>query len=82
MFSCKGWLVLINLLALLPLGFVIQFIGLHIARALPRWQSILGILGSLLLANPDIDIIGLVASVILVIALFPLGIQIIKGETP
>ena len=39
-------------------------------------------LGSLLLANPDIDIIGLVASVILVIALFPLGIQIIKGETP
>ena len=82
MFSYKGWLVIINLLVLLPLGFVIQFIGLLIARVLPRWQSILGILGALLLANPDIDIIGLVASVILIIVLFPLGVQIIKGETP
>lgn len=81
MFSLKGWLVIINLLVLLPLGFIIQFIGLHIAHALPRWQSIIGILGALLLANPDIDIIGLIASVILVIALFPLGVQIIKGET-
>jgi hypothetical protein len=80
MFGNKGWLALIWLLPLLPIGFTIQFIGVHKAGVLPRWQSILGAIGSLLLANPDIDIIGLIASVILAIALVPLGIQFIKGE--
>jgi hypothetical protein len=80
MFGNKGWLALIWLLPVLPIGFTIQFIGVHKARVLPRWQSIVGAVGSLLLANPDIDIIGLVASVILAIALVPLGIQLIRGD--
>jgi hypothetical protein len=81
MFNYKGWLALIWLLPLLPIGFTVQFIGVYKAGVLPRWQSIMGALGSLLLANPDIDIIGLAASVILAIALIPLGIQLIKGES-
>lgn len=80
MFNYKGWLALLWLLPLLPIGFAIQGVGLYIAHAVPRWQSILAIIGSLLLANPDIDLIGLVASVILAIAFVPFGIQIIKGE--
>lgn len=80
MFNYEGWLVLLWLLPLLPIGFAIQGVGLYIARAVPRWQSTLAIIGSLLLANPDIDLIGLVASVILAIAFVPFGIQIIKGK--
>jgi hypothetical protein len=80
MFGNKGWLALIWLLPLLPIGFTIQFIGVHKAGVLPRWQSIMGTIGSLLLANPDIDIIGLIASVILAIALVPLGTRSIKGD--
>jgi hypothetical protein len=80
LFSYKGYLFIIWLLPLLPLGFVIQGIGLHISHLIPRWQSIAIIIGALLLANPDIDIISLIGSVILTIGMLPLGLQIIKNK--
>jgi hypothetical protein len=80
LFSYKGYLFIIWLLPLLPLGFVIQGIGLHISHLIPRWQSIAIIIGALLLANPDIDIISLIGSVILTIGMLPLGLQIIRNK--
>ena len=80
LFAYKGYLFIIWLLPLLPLGFVVQGIGLYISRLIPRWQSIIIIIGALLLANPDIDLISLVGSIIVAIGLIPLGVQIIRNR--
>jgi len=83
MFSFKGWLALLYLLPLLPIGFMIQGVGLYLGRAIPRWQSASLIVAMVLLgvsAAVDIDLFGLVASAILAIALVPFGIQLIKGS--
>jgi len=81
LFNYKGWLVIIWLLPLLPIGFFIQGIGLFISRVIPRWQSIPITIGALLLANPDIDLISLIGSIILAIGMVPLGVQIIRSRT-
>ena len=80
LFDYKGYLFIIWLLPLLPLGFVIQGIGLHRSHLIPRWQSIAIIIGALLLANPDIDLISLIGSIIVAIGLVPLGVQIIRNK--
>lgn len=87
LFNLQGYLVIVYLLPLLPLGVLIQSIGLYQARAIPRWQSVLmmaAMLGLGVSAAVDIDAFGLAASVILAISWVPLGVQIIKGdlETP
>jgi len=73
--AMQGWLWLLYGLALLPIGFIIIGIALYRTRTLPRWQAALIIVGSALLLNPDIEIISVVASVALAIALVPLGVQ-------
>ncbi|MCD4700192.1 MAG: hypothetical protein K8R91_06445, partial [Phycisphaerae bacterium] len=68
-------------LALLPIGFAIQSLGLVLARVIPRRQSVPMLAGSILLANPDIDIIGLTATIFLAIGFFPYGLQLIMAKT-
>jgi len=83
MFDFKGWLSLLYLLPLLPIGFMIQGIGLYQGRAISRWQSVSLIVAMVLLgvaAAVDIDLFGLVASVILTVAMLPIGIQLIAGS--
>jgi hypothetical protein len=75
----QGYLFLLWLISLLPVGFLILSIGLFKARYLPRWQNVLLILGSLLLVNPEIELINLIAAIVLFFALIPYGISIIKG---
>jgi len=75
----QGTLFLLWLISLLPVGFLILSIGLFKARYLRRWQNVLLILGSLLLINPEIELINLIAAIILFFALVPYGISIIKG---
>jgi hypothetical protein len=80
MFDFKGWLALLYLLPLLPVGFMIQGIGLYLGRTIPRWQSVSLIVAMVLLgisAAVDIDLVGLVASVILAVAMLPFGIQLV-----
>lgn len=74
-----GWLPLLWLLLLLPLGVALQGVGLLVVRVLPRWQAVLVVVGSLLLLNPDIEIISLAASVLLAIALVPFGLRLMSG---
>ena len=83
LFNLQGYLALVYFLPLLPLGVLIQSIGLYQARVIPRWQSVLmmvAMLGLGVSAAVDIDLFGLVASVILAVSWVPLGEQIIKGD--
>jgi hypothetical protein len=82
LFQFKGYLAILYLLPLLPLGFLVQGIGLYRARAIPRWQSallIVAMLGLGVAAAVDIDIFGLIATVILAFSFIPLGLQLIRG---
>ena len=82
MFTKQGWLVLLWGMVFLPIGFAIQAIALIKTRSLPRWQSVLFLIGVLFVATPDgLEIINLSASILMAIALVPYGIQII-GEKP
>lgn len=78
LFQYKGWLWILWLLPLLPLGFILQTLGLVRARLLPRWQSLAMLIGSVLMANPDIDLIGLIATVFLATGFFPYAIHLWK----
>ena len=79
MFTKQGWLVLLWGIVLLPIGFAIQAIALLKTNTFPRWQSILFLIGVLLVSTPDgLEIINLSASILMAIALVPYGIQIIK----
>jgi hypothetical protein len=78
MFTKQGWLALLWGILLLPLGFAIQAIALLKTNSFPRWQSILFLIGVLLVGTPDgLEIINLSASIMMAIALAPYGIRII-----
>jgi len=78
MFTKKGWLGLLWGIVLLPMGFAIQAIALLKTHALSPWQSVLFLIGVLLVSVPDgLEIINLSASILMAIALVPYGIQII-----
>jgi hypothetical protein len=79
MFSKRGWLVLLWGIVLLPIGFGIQAIALFKSNALPRWQSLLFLVGVLLIATPDgVELVNLTASILLTVAFAPYGIQLIR----
>jgi hypothetical protein len=81
MFSKRGWLALLWGIMLLPVGFGIQAIALIKSKAIARWQSLLFLVGVLLIATPDgVEIINLTASVLLTIAFVPYGIRIMRSE--
>lgn len=79
MFTKQGWLVLLWGIVCLPIGFAIQAITLLKTNIFPRWQSILFLIGVLLVSTPDgLEIINLSASVLMAVALIPYGIRIIS----
>jgi hypothetical protein len=81
-FAKEGWLVLLWGILLLPVGFAIQAIALLKTKTLPRWQSILFLIGVLLVGTPDgVEIINLTSSILLAVAFVPYGIQIIGSES-
>ena len=78
LFTKRGWLVLLWGMLCLPIGFAIQSIGLLATHTIPLWQSLLFLIGVLLVGTPDgLEIINLSASILMAIALVPYGIQII-----
>ncbi len=82
MFSKEGWLVLLWGILLLPVGFAIQAIALLKTKALPRRQSILFLIGVVLVGTPDgVEIINLTASILLAVAFVPYGIRMICSES-
>ena len=81
MFAKRGWLVLLWGIVLLPVGFGVQAVALLKTQALPRWQSLLFLIGVLLIAMPDgVEIINLIAATLMTIAFLPYGIKMIRRE--
>ncbi|MEZ4726923.1 MAG: hypothetical protein R3E79_07295 [Caldilineaceae bacterium] len=75
-----GLLWLNWLLVLLPLGAIIQAIGLIKEKQLATWQGISMIVGLLLLNNPDIELISSVGAVLMMVGYVPLSIKILKSD--
>lgn len=81
MFGKKGWLIIINGLILLPVGFVIQAVGLLKSKSLKTWQSILFLIGVLFIGTPDgVEIINLSAAILIAAALIPYGLNLIRNK--
>lgn len=79
MFSKEGYLVILWGIVFLPIGFAVQTIALIKTRSLPRWQSILFLIGVLIVATPDgMEIINLSASILMAVSLIPYGVKLIK----
>lgn len=80
-FAKEGWMVLIWGIVLLPVGFGIQAFALIRTPIIPLWQSLLFLIGVLLVAVPDgVELVNLGAAILLTIAFVPYGIQLIKGS--
>lgn len=73
-----GLLWIVYFLPLLPLGAVIQTIGLMKEKVVQKWQAILIIIGLLLLNNPEIELISTVGSVLMSIGYISWGIKELK----
>jgi hypothetical protein len=74
-------LVLLWGILLLPVGFGIQAIALLQSKSLTRWQSLLFLVGVLLIGTPDgVEIVNLTASILLTITFVLYGIQIVRGK--
>lgn len=81
MFKKHGWLILLNGLILLPIGFIIQGVGLLKSKSLTTWQSFLFLIGVTFIGTPDgVEIINLTASILMAIALIPYGFKIITNN--
>jgi hypothetical protein len=81
MFEKEGWLILIQGLMFLPIGFIIQAVGLLKSKSIPTWQSILFLIGVLFIGTPDgVEIINLTAAILMSIAFVPYGFKLIRQK--
>jgi hypothetical protein len=74
-----GLLWLNWLLVLLPLGAIIQSIGLIKERQVATWQGGSMIIGLLLLNNPDIEFLSATGAMLMMLGYIPLGIDVLKS---
>jgi len=79
--SKQGWMILVWGVVLMAVGLTIQAIGLLTTHAIPRWQSVLLLIGIWLLGGPDgFEIVNLAGSILLAVALVPLGVWILRKK--
>lgn len=78
-FTRGGWLWITWGFAALPLGVVVQVVGMLKEQIIPRWQGLCIIAGLLLLINPDIEIISSAGAFLMCIGFIPIGWRDIKG---
>lgn len=80
-FEKKGWMILIWGLLFLPIGFIIQAIGLIKSNILSKWRSVLFLIGVLFIGTPDgVEIINLTASLLIAVAFIPYGFKLITNK--
>jgi hypothetical protein len=70
-----GLLWIVYFLPFLPLGAIIQTIGLIKENVIQKWQGSLIVIGLLLLNNPEIEFISTVGSVLICIGYIPWGVK-------
>lgn len=73
-----GLLWVCNLLSLLTVGGIIQFIGLIKEHKIKLWKGIISIIGLILLNNPDIELISSIGTILMSIGYMSLAISEIK----
>jgi hypothetical protein len=82
MFGKEGWLVLLWGMLLLPIGFLIQAVGLLKSGSLATWQSVCFLIGVLFIGTPDgVEIINLTAALLMEIALMPYGLKLMQNKS-
>lgn len=74
-----GLLKVCYLLPLLPIGAIIQGIGLIKERHIKKGQGMLMIIGLLLLNNPDIELISAIGTLLMCFGYFPIGIKVLRN---
>ena len=74
-----GWLWITWLFAILPIGVILQTIGLIKEDFIPAWQGLVIIVGLALLLNPDIEIISVAGSALMCVGIIPIGIRELRG---
>jgi hypothetical protein len=77
----RGLLTIFWALPLLPLGAIIQMIGLVKEKIIPRVTGVAAIIGLLLLNNPDIDLLSSCATLLMCTAYVPFGVRILVAST-
>jgi hypothetical protein len=79
-FSFKGWMVLVWGLLLMPIGVIIQTVGMLNARVLPGWQVGLLLVSVAFVGFPDgAEIINLMAAVAMAGAMIPYGVKLMRS---
>jgi hypothetical protein len=80
LYAKAGWMVLVWAVVLLPLGFAVLAVALLASDALPGWQGIALLVGSLLLLVPDgLELVSLTGCALLAVAMVPTGVQLLGG---
>ena len=76
-----GLLKVCLLLPLLPMGAVIQAVGIIKEKIIKKWQGIILIIGLLLLNNPDIEVISSIGSILMCFGYFPIARKILQTSS-
>jgi hypothetical protein len=76
-FSFKGWMALVWGLLLMPIGVLIQTVGMLRAKVLPGWQLGLLLVSVAVIGFPDgAEIINLTAAMVMAAAMLPYGVRL------
>ena len=75
----SGLLFIVYLLPLLPLGAIVQAVGLLREHRIAPWQGAAIVIGLLLLNNPDIEIFSSIGAALMTAGYTPLGVAILRG---
>jgi hypothetical protein len=73
----RGELALFWALPLLPIGAIVQAIGMMREGAMTRAAGVLAIVGLALLNNPDIDIVSSAGALLMCCSYIPLGVRML-----
>jgi len=82
-FSHQGWMVLVSGVYLFAVGWTLQTIAMFANNVIPRWQSVLLLIGVWLMGYGDggEEIISVCGAILLAVAMIPYGIQLIRNKT-
>lgn len=75
-----GWLWIVYLLAVLPVGFIMQAVGLAKAGVIGKGQATLIVMGMATLFVGDIEIITAAGAVLMCFGYMPMGIRELHGR--
>jgi hypothetical protein len=78
-FNRGGWLWITWGFAVLPIGVILQTVGMFKEQIIPKWQAVSIILGLLLLLNPDIEIISSIGAALMCLGFIPIGLRDMQG---